>query len=254
MITLLPRLPAPAAEQLLDKFLENGPDAWAGFDYTTFPQAVRFAATGGTQVSPRQLREFREGIIQIAETNGFGASGHRAGFAGFDAQAAAWLADHSLLTSGEGLRDDVWAFLGVALLPDVVYWRFGAARERYLGGIRNTFQRLWARGRALDRGPSSPDRWQLLDALTEDALVQITERPSLGGDPLLAHAIAEAWLRAAHQHGKGAMEAIMRSAVLRIRVWNEVRSLSDLPAADLALVLDEAFGIKTDKGRGPFEA
>lgn len=247
MITLLPRLPAPAAEQLLDEFLGSGSSAWPGFDPSTLPQAVRFAATGGTQASPRLLSEFREGILQIAEMNGFGRAGGRAGFAKFDAEAAAWLADRSFLASGEGLRDDVWAFLGVALMPDVVYWRFGVARERYLGGVRNTLQRLWMRGRALDRGLGSPDRWQLLDELTEDALVQITERPSLGGDPLLGRAIAEAWVRAAHQRGKGAMEAIMRGAVLRIRVWNEVRSLSDLPAAELALVLDEAFGIATDK-------
>ena len=49
------------------------------------------------------------------------------------------------------------------------------------------------RARALDRGEQHPRRWQLLEELTEDALVQITERPSIGADPVLARAIAEAW-------------------------------------------------------------
>lgn len=99
------------------------------------------------------------------------------------------------------------------------------------------------RGRALDRGVGHPDRWQLLEELTEDALVQITERPSIGGDRILALAIAEAWLRAARHHGKAAMEDIMRRAILRIRIRNEIRSLADLPSNDLAGFLDRMFGL-----------
>lgn len=82
--------------------------------------------------------------------------------------------------------------------------------------------------------------------LTEDALVQITERPSIGADPVLARAVAEAWLRARRHHGKGAMEPIMRRAVLRVRIRNEIRSLADLPTETLACVLDEAFDLPVE--------
>lgn len=99
------------------------------------------------------------------------------------------------------------------------------------------------RGRALDRGTEHPERWKLLTELTEDALVQITERPSIGGDRVLALAIAEAWLRAAHHHGKAAMEDIMRRAILRIRIRNEIRSLADLPPDDLSSFLDGIFEV-----------
>ena len=247
MVILLPRLPGPAARNMLERDLAEGFSTWAGFNSGDLPATVRFAATGGSPVDPDQLTELRERILRIAGNNGFGDASARVSHAEFDAEMSASLAEDPLFASGEALRDDVWAFVGVALAPDIVHWRFGAAHERYLGGVRNTFQRQWLRGRALDRGEGDPERWQLLEELTEDALVQITERPSLGGDPVLARAIAEAWLRASLHHGRGAMEPVMRRAVLRVRIWNEIRSLGDLPPGHLADLLDDAFSIPAER-------
>lgn len=240
MVILLPRLPGPAAEDLIERFLE-GPSNWAGFDPDDLPEAVRFASTGGSRAGRKELLTLRRAVEEAARANGFGTDTSGTARARFDAELGASLAEMPLLSSGEALRDDFWTFVGVTLAPDVVHWRFRAARERYLGGVRNTFQRMWLRARALDRGEQHPRRWQLLEELTEDALVQITERPSVGADPVLAGAVGETWIRAAVHHGRGAMEAIMRRAVLRVRVWNEVRSLADLPAGTLERVLDRAF-------------
>lgn len=243
MVVLLPRLPGPAAEELFAQRMADGFAERFVFSPRELPEAVRFAATGGTRVAPNQLSTLRRCILEIARRNGLGNTGRRAGFAQFDADMAAAIAEDPLFASGEALRDDVWAFVGLSVAPDIVQWRFGNSRERYLGGVRNTFQRLWMRGHALDRGADHQDRWHLLKELTEDALVQITERPSLGGDPVLARAIAEAWIRAADHHGKGALEPIMRRAALQIRIRNEIRSLADLPPDHLAAVLDDAFGL-----------
>ena len=240
---LLPRLSGPAADSLLERFLTDGPANWAGFDPLHLPEAVRFAATGGSRVRRPELVAFRETVVHAARANGLGADSSSASHAQFDSELGALFAEMPLLSSGEALRDDFWTFIGVTLAPDVVHWRFGAVRERYLGGVRNTFQRLWLRARVLDRGAQHPRRWRLLTELTEDALVQITERPSIGADPVLARTVAEAWLRGTIHHGKGAMEPIMRRAVLRVRMWNEIRSLADLPAETLVCVLDEAFGL-----------
>ena len=243
MVVLLPRLPRPSAEALLEQYIDDGYAAWSGFDPHNLPVAVRFAPTGGSQVHPNQLATLRERMLDIARSNGMGDKDARAAHAGFDAEMAASLAEDNLFASGEGLRDDVWTFVGSSLAPDIVYWRFGAARERYLGGVRNAFQRLWMRGRVLDRGDEHGKRWELLKELTEDALVQITERPSLGGDGVLALQIAEAWLRASVHHGRNAMQPIMRRAALRVRIWNEIRSLADLPTEHLESVLDGAFNM-----------
>lgn len=243
MVALLPRLPGPAADVLFDQWTVDESAQCFVFDPRDLPDPVRFAATGGTRVPPIQLSALRARILEIAQRNGFGNAGGRGGFAKFDAEMAGALNEDPLFTSGEALRDDVWAFIALSLAPDIVHWRFGNVRQRYLGGIRNTFQRLWMRGQALDRGAGHPQRWNLLEELTEDALVQITERPSLGGDPVLAKAIAENWIRASRHHGKGAMEPIMRRAALQIRIRNEIRSLADLPPNHLAGVLDEAFDL-----------
>ena len=243
MVILLPRLPGPAAESLIERFLADGPADWAGFDPDDLPEAIRYAATGGSRADRKDLLALRETVVKRARANGFGTHGGPVSHARFDAELGASLAEMPLLSSGEALRDDFWTFIGVTLAPDVVHWRFALSRARYLGGVRNTFQRLWLRARALDRGSDHSKRWQLLDELTEDALVQITERPSIGGDPILAKAVAVAWLRARDHHGKGAMEPIMRRAALRVRIWNEIRSLADLPAETLASVLHEAFGL-----------
>lgn len=243
MVVLLPRLAGPVAEAIVRRFLDQGPENWTEFNVRELPEAIRFAATGGTRIADHQLQALREELKALAGKSGFGAgSSGRGAFAQFDAEAAAWIAQDEVFGSGEAMRDDMWNFIGAVLAPDIVHWRFGAALERYLGGVRNTFQRLWMRSRALDRGVGHPRRWQLLDELTEDALVQITERPSIGGDPVLALAIGEAWLRAARHYGKPAMESVMRRAVLRIRIRNEIRAFAELPPADLITLLDQAFG------------
>ena len=246
MVILLPRLPGPAAEILLEQHIANSFATWPGFDPRSLPAAVRFAATGGSQVHFDQLAALRDRILDVARSNGFGDTRVGDSHAKFDAEVAASLAEDPLFQSGEALRDDVWTFVGASLAPDIVHWRFGAARQRYLGGVRNTFQRLWMRGCALDRGADHEERWQLLE-LSEDALVQIIERPSLGGDPILARAIAEAWLSASLHHGRSAMEPIMRRAILRIRIWNELRCLANLPGDGLARVLDDAFYLRGER-------
>lgn len=242
MITLLPKLSPPAAERLLEAYLHKGPGQWQGFDAKQFPEAVRFTPTGGSPVTSKQLDELRAGILDIAKSNGYGSADSRRDLSGFDAQVAAWLAGQEFLKSGEAHRDDVWAFVSIVMMPDITGWRFGDTPERYLGGMRNTFQRLWMRGYLFDRGEKHLDRWGLLDRLTEDAFVQITERPSVAGNPSLAIAIAEAWVRASLYHGKGAMESLTRRALPVIRVRNEVRCLDELPSESLAVILDEIFG------------
>ena len=237
-VLLLPRLPVVAANGLLDGFL--GGNDWE-FDSGSLPDACRYAPTGGTPASQTLLVCLHNGIHGRAKEFGFPQEGTRSDLANFDSALSAWLADLEYLHSGEALHEDFWAFVAIVIAPHVVRWRFGNTRSRYLGGVRNTFQRLWMRGWALDRGRNSAKRWELLDALSEDAFVQIFERPSLGGHPEFARAIAEAWVRASAHHGKGRMEAITRRATVRIRIHKEIRHLTSLPRDVLAELLDHAF-------------
>lgn len=246
MSLLLPRLPGPSADSMLDRLLDGDALQWPGFDPTGLPDEVLYASTGGTRVDQRQLRELRQDLLSVAQEHGFGTRDARATQAKFDANLGALLVQQPLLRTGEALRDDVWSFIAIVMAPDIVHWRFGKSRERYLGGVRNTFQRLWMRARVLDRGEDTQDRWGLLDRLTEDALVQITERPSIGADAVLSRALAEAWVRASVRVGRGQMEDVMRLAILRLRIRNEIRSLSLLPELELAGLLDQFFDSAAD--------
>ena len=246
MPVLLPRLPAIAAEGLLDEFLRTDRGQWPRFDPQELPRATQFAPTGGSRASAPELQALHEGIHETASHCGMGREGIRNGHRRFDREAAAWLADNSLISDSEALRDEFWSFVGVVIAPRVVRWRFGRSRERYFGGVRNTYQRLWLRARVLDRGSQRHDRWGLLAALTEDALAQITERPSISADPVLARSLAEAWVRAAGRFGKSKMEIIMRRATLLVRVQNEILSLGTLDRVSLALLLDAVFDAAAD--------
>jgi hypothetical protein len=180
-------------------------------------------------------------VIEIASKSGYPEKGSINDRSKFDEEASILLGSHADLTTGEALRDDTWAFLTTILLPEVVYWRFGLSVERFLGGVRNTLQRLWIRGMLFDRGEHSQNRWHLLSQLTEDAMVQITERPAISGDKVLALATAEAWARASEKYPKGSMEDIMRKATIGIRLRNELVMLSHLEPSALAAALDNEF-------------
>ena len=90
-------------------------------------------------------------------------------------------------------------------------------------------------------GQSLRERGALLETLTEDAFVAITERPYIGGDRRLACALAEGWVRAALRHGRPAMQAIMRRATIGIRLRNEIVALGEMGDEALNDLVDEIF-------------
>lgn len=247
MITLMPRLSGAAAQQMLDEMLADGGFRWPRFSADTLPNGARFAATGGSVIHATRLRELRKELVALAGDFGFGAEDSKNRFGNYDTALTRWIAGLTEFSSGEALRDDVWCFIAVAMAPDIVHWRFGTSRERYLGGVRNCFQRAWLRARALDRGESHSDRWGLVDQLTEDALVQIAERPSIGADQVLSLALAEGWVRAASRIGRPRMEAVMRQATLRLRVRNEVQDLTLLNKDDLSDIVDQFFNAASEQ-------
>jgi hypothetical protein len=240
-VRLLPRLPAVNGRRLL-----ANPGVSAGVDPEMLRSAaepfVSWAASGGHRATRGELDSLRDQICSVAAECGWPASSGQAARARFDARLGAALVESIRLPVAEALRDDVWSWVAIALVPDVSLWRFDAAApERFLGGRRNTLQRLWLRARVFDRGVEADDRWGLLELLTEDAMVQITERPSIGADPRVATAIAEAWVRTALEVASGAMEDLTRHAVRNIRIANEVLCFAALDDEGLEAAVGEHF-------------
>lgn len=241
MPILFPRINKMAVEQILDLMEANTSHAEIQANFVRLPNSATFAAVGGSKASSEHHLKIRGAVVEVARRHGFPKAGKSADRAAFDAEAAVALAGIEELHSGEALRDDVWAFLTSLVLHDVARWRFGLSRERFHGGVRNTFQRLWMRAEALDRGEGHADRWGLLKELTEDALVQIIERPSIGSRPILARAIGEGWVRASRQYGRGMMEPVMRRVAMSVRLKNEVIAMSALEGSALKEAMDLEF-------------
>lgn len=241
-VTLMPRLSQIAVDEVLDQSDDGSPPSPSLDFVQQLPEAMSYAASGGSPIRPDDIKQVRDLLVAAAEKNGFPVRGTTKERSQFDTDVTILLGEHPLFVPPETFRDDVWAFLTTVVAPDIVGWRFGStARERYQGGVRNALQRLWMRAWSLDRGSQSDDRWGLVRDLTEDAFVQIVERPSIGGDRRISRALAEGWVRMSERTGRGAMEAIMRRAVIAFRLRNQVQVLAALYDDELELAVDSAF-------------
>jgi hypothetical protein len=240
-VILLPRMNALDVDDFLGSLSGPGVPQFRSGVAADLPNNVTFGPVGGRQVSAAELADLEQKLFEVAGGVGFPRARSVESRAQFDAGCTPILATSALLQSGEALRDDVWAFLACSLLAPLTHWRYGRTAERWHGGVRNTFQRLWIRSRALDRGQGHQDRWGLAIRLSEDALVAITERPAISQRKPLAVAIAEGWVRASEAYGRARMEPIMRQAIIALRLRNEVTALAQLQPVELAAAIDRAF-------------
>lgn len=152
------------------------------------------------------------------------------------------------INPGEAARNSVWSFIAIILLPDVVKWRFSSATgsvsaKRYLGGVRNTFQRLWWRGHVF-YDPEKDDPYHYVRVLSEDALVAIMERPGLSSNTRIARSLAEA----IHSLESGPedypyelRQEIWRNALKRIRQRLVVANLESLGHKILMHMINDFF-------------
>jgi hypothetical protein len=241
-VQLLPRLTALGVLSILAATEGSGPTPARSRQCLINRAAMlSFAASGGHRSEDAAVI-IGSNLRKIAVDSGFPDNTSMVARSKFDHEAAIYLASARELDSGEALRDDVWSYLASVVVPDIVNWRFpGLPTDRYQGGVRNAIQRLWMRGRILDRGERHADRWGLVRGLTEDAEVGIFERPSISGNRVLAMAVAEGWLRMAKRVGRPAMQPVMRRFTKRLRLRNEVIDIAGLKSADVDAIVDEIF-------------
>lgn len=213
------------------------------------PRSI-FTSTGGTRVSQATLRDLRQGVRKIAVEAGYpspfpDAPPHRSRL-DFDFEAARFLHEEMAIVTGEAGKDDVWEFLSCVLLPDVVRWRFpGSSRndhrtseERFLGGVRNTFQRLWWRAEVL----VGEDGFGVLRRLNEDELVQIMERPLIASHREVARRMASMFLELVDRHADIDRMHVMRDAQKRLRRLTPIISFSALDDFRIDATVREVLG------------
>ncbi|MGQ6050301.1 hypothetical protein ACUNHQ_12705 [Serratia sp. IR-2025] len=241
-VLLLPRLKKHGVKIITNNFNENISLDNSGYESIVANRDLTsYAASGGAKSESLALH-IAGGLRDIAHRCGFPSSSNQSIKAKFDQEAAVWLGQIATLKSGEALRDDVWAFISTVLVPDLVIWRYSdGSLERFSGGSRNAFQKLWVRGIVLDRGTEHKERWGLIYNLSEDAMVQIFERPSIAANSTLARAIAEEWLKTSEVIGRNRMEDVMRYAIKIIRIKSQIIDLTFLTSYELEKRISYAF-------------
>lgn len=195
MSLLYPRLLAGQAKPLFEEFNRLTISELTE-RVSTNHDSVVYAATGGDRVPEAHLLLIREAILEIAKESGFPEKGTTKDNARFDLRIAEFLHSQAKLMPAEAASGDVWAFLGLMVLPDVAYWRYPSPpRDRVLGTdiTRHVFGRMWWRAQ-LVYTPESQSPYEALNVLGEEAFDQIySRRKALGGSPYLVKAILRVW-------------------------------------------------------------
>ncbi|MFF3915023.1 DUF6339 family protein [Streptomyces sp. NPDC001852] len=195
MSFLYPRLLAAQARPLFDEYRQLAVGDLSRRAAFAHDSAV-YVATGGDRIAPAQLRDLREGVLDLAKQAGFPDNSDRTRNSEFDLQLAALLHAEMGMVPAEAASRDVWAFLALIVLPDVAFWRYPQPpQDRVLGTdlTRHVFGRLWWRAQ-LVRSTDDPEPYAALKILGEAAFDQIyARRAVLGGSPHLVRAILRVW-------------------------------------------------------------
>lgn len=207
-----------------------------------------YAPTGGHRVDSQHLKTLRKLVRECADNLGFPEQPDVQTRQTFDTQCSIILFQNMNLTPSEASSLGVWSHMTCILLPDIVRWRFGGdatSEDRFIGSARglrrNTFGRLWWRAYLLHEPAWTDDQFYLLSQFGEDDLVQITERPSLAGSPLLAKQVLLSFLEISQGLKQSTADTQIRDRALLRDVVKRIRRL-------LPIVVFEALDPQTLKG------
>lgn len=233
---LYPRLSDTGARALLSDL--RGLPLEELFDRSglTHPDAAP-AATGGKPADTERLKRVRDVVRAVALDYGYPQPLRQSRQAEFDRLCATLLFREMGIVPADAATKQVWSFLTLVLLPEITWWRFRVhTEERLLGGIRNTFQRLWWRSWAL--GPDLTAVPSGCVPFGEDDYVQVMERPTLGGNQRVARAIQDAVWRVDLSAVDISRSHLMRGLVIRVRAERSHIALDLLTESQLTSLFD----------------
>lgn len=195
-LLLYPRLTPLAARARLAEHSGRTIDALRRGAEPRHPD-MYYAATGGEPTGVEHLNRLAETLRQTVTDHGYPEQVTDTSHIAADRALASAMIDNMRLRPSEAAANDLWTFLAVQLVPDVVAWRWqsGASEQRWICSdiTRHSLGRLWWQAYTLGTttGDGRTDT-SLLQMLSESDLNQIFERRSIGGRPALARAIARA--------------------------------------------------------------
>jgi hypothetical protein len=251
MSLVYPRLQPQAIDDLVQRARNLPVDALRRDSQLTHSQVEYY--TSGVRVDQRQLADIRRAVHNVLDQLSFPNPhrGQNARINAFDQEVGRHLHQIMQILPADAASPDVWAFMTLVLLPDAAMWRYpDGDLDRLLGGPRNALRRLWWRSFVLGDGPDDPPA-----RLGEDQLVQVMERPTVGGNPRVARAFCAAYLQAQDRQPHLPSMIWMRDAakrLIRLTAFLAVDSLDDEQLAGLMMgVVAESAAGMTIKSPGP---
>jgi hypothetical protein len=240
---LYPRLPPAVARRRFEALTQLPAALLPSESRHHDPDAV-FAALGGAKASEQHLGALRAALLEVAERAGYpNERGTRASRERFDLECAVVLRDQMQIVAAEAASIDVWAFLGVMLLPDLCFWRFpNPPQDRVIGPdlTRHTFARVWWRAHQLaDLGPSTG--LTALGAIPESVMNQIFERRAIGGNRNLVRGVARTLISTQDRWPEIPRRRLVRESTRRLRRLLAFTSPEALDDATLATFIGHIF-------------
>lgn len=244
---LYPQLPMGLGRSIAVELSTASLDELRARATTEHPAAI-FTATGGDRVESRLLAQLRKQLLDCAVECGYPGGRVDSNGPEFDRLATKSILSAMDTEPCEAAKPGVWSFLGCIVAPDIVRWRFpgkseGTPTERFLGGTRNVFQRIWWRAYLLGdtKVSSKGGARSVLEVLGEDELVQILERPSLAGSRNLTRALALSFLKLIQASGERNRMLLMREAQKRVMRLSSFVTFEALDEEALGRMLEELF-------------
>ncbi|MDI6099237.1 DUF6339 family protein [Actinoplanes sp. NEAU-A12] len=195
-LLLYPRLTPLAARAVLAEHTGKTLEALRRGAELRHPD-MYYAATGGEPAGVEHLTVLADKLRGSVVDHGYPNAVTDAAHISADRALAAAMIDTMRLRPSEAAAKDLWTFLAVGLLPDVVAWRWQSptSEQRWICSdiTRHALGRLWWQAYTLGtRTAVGTTDTALLQRLSESDLNQIFERRAIGGRPALARAIARA--------------------------------------------------------------
>ncbi|WP_143134178.1 DUF6339 family protein [Actinoplanes philippinensis] len=164
----------------------------------------------------------------------------------FDRAVARHLHQHTGMTPGEASQRQVWAFLGLVLVPHVCAWRFPMkdgvyVADRFKGSdlTRHTLARLWTRAHVL-YDSAAPDPYALMDAVGEADLDQImARRRAVAATPALVRAIVRAHVEDSNSGEDTPARAVLRDSLQRLLRLTAFLDLDWIPEEQILQLVRE---------------
>jgi hypothetical protein len=237
-----PRLPTATAYELLAEYSLLTVAELRAHSAAEHPR-TQWYPTAPARVGPEELQDLRDVVRRVAARHGYPdlQAQRSPNYTRFDQDLGPEMYRVMRIVPADAADEGVWSFLSLVLLPDVSLWRFPNRQhrddyERIVGRSRNVFRRIWWRAYAFGADPGGPS-----SQLLEDEAVAIMERPTLGGDPRVARAIATAHLERVRERPGLPRTEVMRQATKRIRRLASVLTIGALDDSQLAQLAGETF-------------